>query len=260
MLKQEFIKSIPSFQKVCIVFSQATRMPMIFCHEETMDDFVYIYLEEAMAQTKVQQLNAEREPAFTVTCKEKEVLQFFGELRLIGVNAVCFTDKEGEAVFIQLNEFLRFPDLNSIPEEKRPVENTALQLSMLYFMQEMRRPVAREEKKNLIELEEETSANLAKGKFLIPVKAAEEGDNKGKFAIMQLRNEKDEVFFPVFTDGAELRKFAKNQPCQVMHGSFAMIADVMERGSAIGLVVNPSTVNLILNKNGVASVRKRFLD
>ncbi len=260
MTKQDFIKGIPTIQKISVVFSQVTRMPMVFCHEETMDDYVYIYLEETMAQEKVQALNRDKCPAFPVTCKEKEVLQFFGELRLTGVNAVCMTDTSGEELFIQLNEFLRFPDINSIPEEKRPVENTTLQLSMLYFMQEMRKPAAREEKENLEALEEETSANLAKSILLIPVKAAEEGEQKGKFAVMQLKNEKSETFFPVFTDGAELRKFSKNQPCQVMHGSFRMIADMMEKSSAIGLVVNPSTVNLILTKQGIASVKRRFLD
>ena len=262
MTKQEFIKTIPGIKALGVVFSQATRMPMVFCHEETMDDYIYVYLEAEEAKEKVQALSDAKEPAFVVNCKDKEVLQFFGEPRLTGVNAVCFVTPKaqgGEEFMVQLTEFLRFPDLNSLPEEKRPLENTTLHLSMLYFMQEMRKPVAREEKQNLAELEEETSANLAKGKFLIPVKEAAEGEEQGKRAIMMLKNEKGEVFFPLFTDAAELRKFAKGQDCQVVHGTFAMVADMMKKGDVTGLVVNPASINLILTKPGVASVEKRFL-
>lgn len=262
MTKQDFLKTIPGIQKMGVVFSQATRMPMVFCHEETMDDYIYVFLEAEEARAKIEELNGDKSPAFVVNCKEKEVLQFFAELRLTGVNAICFVTPKaegGETFMVQLTEFLRFPDLNSIPEDKRPVENTTLHLSMLYFMQEIRKPVSKEEKKNLDALEEETSVNLVKGKFLIPVKEAEDGENKGKQAVLMLRNEKEEVFFPLFTDAAELRKFAKGQDCRIVYGTFPMVADMMKKGNATGLVVNPATANMILTKPGVFSVEKRFL-
>ena len=47
-------------------------MPMVFCHEETMDDYIYIFLEAEEATEKAKALNEEKIPAFVVNCKEKE--------------------------------------------------------------------------------------------------------------------------------------------------------------------------------------------
>ncbi len=262
MTKQDFLKRIPGIKKLSVIFAQTTRMPMVFCHEETMDDYVYVYLKEEEALEHIKALGAEKSPAFVVNCKEKEVLPFLAELRLIGVNAVCFVlpeEEDGEKFTVQLTEFLKFPDVNNLPVEKRAVENPSLHLSMLYFMQEIRKPVEKEEKKNLAELEEETSANIARAKFLVPVKEAGEGEDANKRAIMLLKNDKDEVFVPLFTDGAEIRKFLKGQKCPIMACGFAMVADMMKKGNATGVLINPSTANVVLGKMGVAALEKRFL-
>ena len=50
MTGKEFLKSIPALDKISVIFSQTTRMPMVFCHEETADDYVYIYVEEEAAK------------------------------------------------------------------------------------------------------------------------------------------------------------------------------------------------------------------
>lgn len=263
MTKQDFIKTISGLKKFSVVFSQTTRMPMVFCADETADDYIYIYLEEDDAMEKAHALSDDKQPAFVVNCKEKEVLPFLAELRLTGVNAINFVTAKAdgaEEFMVQLTEFLKFPDMSAIPEVKRPVENPTLQLSMLYFMQEVRRPVDRAEKTNLNELEEETSANLAKSRFLIPVQdVAVENEDKSKRAIMLLKNDNGDVFFPLFTDGAELRKFMKEQRLPIIVGDFKAVADLMKKGNATGLVVNPASSNVILNKMGVASIEKRFL-
>ena len=263
MTKQDFLKTIPGCKKISPIFSQATRMPMVFCHEVTMDDYIYIYLDEQEALEKARTLSDDKMPAFVVNCKEKEVLPFLAELRLIGVNAICFVTPKangGEEFLVQLTEFLKFPDFSKLPAEKRPVENPSLQLSMLYFMQEVRRPVEKEAKKNLAELEEETSVNLARARFIIPVQDVQEGDEQGKRAIMLLKNDKGDVFLPLFTDGAEARKFMKGQNCPVVTGAFVMVADMLKKGNATGIVVNAATSNVILSKMGVAALEKRFLE
>ena len=263
MTKQEFIKTISTFKKLCVVFSQATRMPMVFCADDTADDYVYIYLKEEDAMEKARALSGDKQPAFVVNCKENEVLPFLAELRLTGVNAICFvTAKEdgAEKFMIQLGEFLKYPDMSAIPQEKRPVENPTLQLSMLYFMQEVRRPTDKAEKVNLKELEEETSANITRSRFLIPVQDVNvEGEENAKRAIMLLKNDNGDVFFPLFTDGAELRKFMKGQKSPIIVGDFKAVADLLQKGNATGIVVNPASCNVILNKMGVASLIQRFL-
>ena len=190
MTKQDFLKTIPAIKKICPIFSQATRMPMVFCHEETMDDYIYIYLEEQEAAEKAKALNEEKKPSFVVNCKEKEVLPFLAELRFTGVNAVCFVTPKaqgGEEILVQLTEFLKFPEQGSLPADKRPVDNPSLHLSILYFMQEVRRPVTKEVKENLAELEEETSAGIARAKFAIPVNDVADATTESKKGIMLLK-------------------------------------------------------------------------
>lgn len=263
MTKQDFIKTIPGLKKLSVIFAQGTRMPMVFCMDVTMDDYVCVYLDEQDALERARTLSGDKQPAFVVNCKEKEVFPFLAELRLIGVNAIRFVTAKAdgaEEFFVQLTDFLVFPDMNMIPAEKRPIENPTLQLSMLYFMQEVRKPVDRAEKKNLAELEEETSANLVKSRFLIPVQdVKEEGEEQSKRAVMLLKNNNGDVFVPLFTDGAELRKFSKENKTPVSVCEFKMIAELMKNGKATGIVVNPASSNVILNKMGVASLEKRFL-
>lgn len=262
MTKQDFLKTIPGIKSLSVIFAQTTRMPMVFCHEETMDDYIYIYLKEEEAVEKAKALCAEKQPAVAVNCKEKEVLPFLAQLRLMGVNAVNFVlpeDQGGDAFMVQLTEFLQYPDYESMPAEKRPVENASLQLSMLYFMQEVRRPVAMEEKKNLAALEEETSANIVKTGFLVPIKEAEAGEGIDKRAVMMLKNDKEEVFFPLFTDAVQLSKFMRGQKCQVLCLRFEVVAGMLKKGNAAGIAINPATSNVTLTKAGVASLEKRFL-
>lgn len=263
MTGQEFLKSISTLDKISVIFAQTTRMPMVFCHEETADDYVYIFLEEEDAKVQVQRFQEQKRPAFIVNCKQKEILPFLGELRLLGVNALCVAGA-GEAgsagTLIQLTEILRYPDYSSFPAEKRPVENPSLQLSMLYFMQELRRPAEAVDKKNLAELEEETGINIVRGKYLLPVREPAEGEDANKRAVLLIKNEKEEIFIPLFTDGIQLRRFVKAQKGPVMVCGFSTIADMLQRGNASGIMINPSTSGVALSKQGVAALTKRFCE
>ena len=113
----------------------------------------------------------------------------------------------------------------------------------------------------MAELEEEASANLARSKFLIPSQdVKDEKSGQTKRAVMLLKNNKDDVFIPLFTDGAELRKFAKENKIGVLACEFKTVADMLKSGDATGISINPASMNAILNKKGVASLEKRFLE
>lgn len=259
MTKLDLINKIPGFSKITVIFAQTTRMPMVFCDTETMDDYVYVYLEGQAAVEMADKLKAENRPAQAVELKDKEILNFMAELHLLGVNAVRFVTAQedgAQAYLIQLTEFLRTPDLTKLPEEKRPVENPILQLSMLYFLQEARRPIAREEKQGLKELEEESSINLVRGRFLMPVQS--NPDEPDKKVVMLLKGNQEDTFVPLFTDGAEIRRFLKGNKSQVLICNFEMVADMMRDGKAAGAVVNPAGCNLLLNQVSIVALKDRF--
>ena len=58
-------------------------------------------------------------------------------------------------------------DMSKIEPAKRPLLNPTLELSGIYFMQELRRPVEKDQHGNLRELEEELIVNLKKSEYLV---------------------------------------------------------------------------------------------
>ena len=112
-------------------------------------------------------------------------------------------EKEQTTEF-ELTEIVKRPILEKIPEDKRPLENPALQITGTYFMQELRREVPMEEKENIKELEEEMAANLVKSKFMIAVEKPQEGkteeeQKKEALKVFYLKSKEDKFMLPIFT-------------------------------------------------------------
>ena len=71
-------------------------------------------------------------------------------------------------------------------------------------MQELRRPVEKEEHKNLRALEEELIANIKKSQFLVAMERSEEEPKK--INIPYLKNKDGQILQPVFSDIMEFEK------------------------------------------------------
>ena len=93
------------------------------------------------------------------------------------------------------------PDYNKLPEKQRPILNPQLQLSAIYFLQELRKPGVEPDKEALKELEEEMSVNLVKSTYLMPVEVQEEKDAiTGNIRLLYVQNKKgrgSSRFFPI---------------------------------------------------------------
>ena len=87
--------------------------------------------------------------------------------------------------------------------------NPTLELSGIYFMQELRRPVEKEQHGNLRELEEELLVNMRKSQYLVAMEVNEEDPKQ--IRIPYLKNKNEEILQPVFTDVMELEKFTKGR-------------------------------------------------
>ena len=70
----------------------------------------------------------------------------YGLLYAVGVNSLVWNNGS-EEIEVDLDKIVRQPDLSKVEPEKRPLINATLQLSGIYFMQELRRPVKPEEHK-----------------------------------------------------------------------------------------------------------------
>ena len=182
--------------------------------------------------------------------EKKDFPKMYGLLFSVGVNSLVWNNGTEETE-VELTSIVRQPDLSKLEPEKRPLINSTLQLSGIYFMQELRRPVAKEEHGNLRELEEELIANLRKAEFLVAMAPSEE--DPAKVNIPYLKNKEGKILQPVFSDVMEYEKFAKGKKMRIAKLPFAKLPEIMIP-QAEAMVINPLGFNLLLNKEQLKKI------
>lgn len=244
MTKEEVLKSVPKLEQLYVIFSRLTHLPYIECDKETFDDEVFAFTEEDKAIARARELAAENRPSIAIKVDKKNMLRIFSEFYAYGVNAIVLA--AGDDVFhVQLDEIIRRPDLSGIPEAKRPLENPQLQLSMIYYMQEVRRKVENPDRARYKELEEEMLVNVMRSKYLIPFREVEGEDGKKGLQLIFLKINENPMI-PVFSDGAEYNRFRGEQNFKVAVTDFERMAKMKMPEQAKGFIVNPSGVGVPL--------------
>lgn len=165
--------------------------------------------------------------------------------------------KKTKKTEIELVDIVKKPDFSALPKEKQPVFNPQLQLSGIYFMQELRRGVETKEKEGIVQLEEEFAANLVRSRYLVAVQQPKEGEDRNNMQIPYVQNQNGDIFQPVFTDPEEFRKFNKEQKLQAFAVEFTNLEQIMIP-AAKGFVVNPLGFNAIVQKEQLAGLKQRF--
>ena len=119
------------------------------------------------------------------------------------------------------------------------------------------------EKKRLKEMEEEMAVNLLRSRFIVTmdmpaVKGA--GGKKPAWRISLVRNKSGKAYQPVYTDYFEFRKFnEKNRGARIRMKVVGY--DDLEKElakNAEGYVFNPAGFNLILNRDQIGQMKKRY--
>ena len=251
--KIEVLQKLQKMEAFYVLFSRGTNNPFIICDPDTYNDQVWIFEEnkdlEEMAKPLIENKNA----LAAIKVENKSFLHFFTTLISIGVNAVLFVENERKTE-LDLEEIIRKPDYSNLPEKERPLLNPQMQISAIYFMQELRRGVKMEEKPTLKELEEEMAANLVKSKFLLAVEAGQEGE---QMQVPYIKDKEGNVFQPVFTDPGEFSKFNGKKKFRAVMVDFKNMKKVVIP-DAVGIVVNPQGFNLIVRKDKFDSLLQRF--
>lgn len=260
------IKKIQAMKTLFAIYSPLTKMPYIQCDEETFDDQVHLFTELENAKTFCEEKMKEKIPLLIHKLEnEKIILQFYNELYLIGVNAVVYHD-EVNATHMELDKIIKIHDWED--KKQKPVLNPLLQLTAAYFFQEARRPEQPKDdpqrNRLLHELEEEMLVNIGRSTLILPVipKPVKEGEENQppQLGAVVLKNNKNEVFQPVFTDFSEIIKmYPKDiQKFHAMAVPFSKLpAQVLENSQ--GMVLNPAGFNLILNRQLLQLISQRFV-
>ena len=248
--KEEAIKELQTREMVYVAYSQATKLPYVKCDEESYNDQAWIFSTEEQIKEFGKQLLEDKILLMGMRYAKKDYPRLYGTFYAIGINSVVWVDGE-DKIEIDLPDIAKQADLSKLEPAQRPLLNPTLQLSGIYFVQELRRPVEKDQHGNIRELEEELIVNLRKSEFLLAMDV--DPENPKKINIPYLKNKKDEILQPVFTDVMELEKFTKGRKLRIAKVPFNKLPDLMIQ-QAIAYAVNPMGFNLILTKEQMTKI------
>ena len=156
------------------LYSQATKLPYVKCDEETYNDQAWIFSTEEGIKEFGKKMIEDKILLMGMRFSKKDYPRLYGTFYAIGVNTVVWVDGE-DKIEIDLPDVAKQADMSKIEPAKRPLLNPTLELSGIYFMQELRRPVEKDQHGNLRELEEELIVNLKKSEYLVAMNVDPEG-------------------------------------------------------------------------------------
>gem|GEM_PF-170331 len=209
-------------------------------------DNVTIHADEGSVAEKFAQKLAEQQiPVGIAKVDRKSLLLFYTSLYTMGVNAIQVHVGE-EQKMIQLTEFVRRKDPEESKNGKVWVENPELHLTMLYYMQDLRRQPNQEITPELNDLQEEIGAHFTKGRYIVPL--PEEGNG---IPLVKLKS--GDIFQPIFTDVIEFQRFNREKKFRPVVVDALKLAQVLPE-EAKGIVLNPLGVNMPLT---VQKVKKQ---
>lgn len=240
-LKIEILEKLRTSEAVYVLMSGCTRMPYVVCNAETYDDEILLYFTEEDARRDGEMIKKTGDPVQIIRVDQKSFLAFYVGLYPMGVNSILVNRGLADEMLIQLNELVKRPGGDKMPDGKIHIENPELHLTALYFMQEMRKQPKSEMNDTLRELNEEMMTHFQEGQYIV---AAQEG--KGAPILKQ----KDgKVYQPIFTDVVEFRKFQnlnRGITLKTMVIDGAKIPETLSP-EITGVAVNPFGVNLQLD-------------
>lgn len=241
MDKKSILIKLQKQEQIYLILSKCTRLPFVWCDEETYDDEVFIYFEEAKAKEKAEKLTSEGELVVVVPIPNKNFLPFYAGLFPMGINAIVVDGGTDTEIAVQLEELVRKPDDSKLPKGQVRVENPSLHLTGMYFMQELRKQIRTELTEELKEMQQELLSHYSQGTFVIAVKA----DQKG---VVLIKNAQGIPALPIFTDIQEFQKF------QMANAKEKLAPGIVKADKVAGLLppeastvaINPMSTNIPL--------------
>jgi hypothetical protein len=251
MNKEAVIEELRTRDEIYFANAAATNHPFVVCDEESFNDQVWIFPTEDDLKAYFEKYRELKIRLLGKRCEKKNFGNFYRQLRTIGVNSIVWAPGE-DSIEIELDEIAPEPELSAEEAAKKPPINPSLQLSAIYFMQEMRRPITLEEhkKNNMRALEEEMLVNICKSSYFMLLRQDPEDPKKMGPVFIQTKDKK--LFQPLFSDVMELARFGgQKQPnIRVVRIPFVKLKELMH-AQATGVTFNPGGFNLTLTKEQI---------
>ncbi|MDO4479152.1 MAG: SseB family protein [Lachnospiraceae bacterium] len=258
--KRFIIRKMMNLETIYVAKSKVTHEPFVEYSEENLGDQVYFFDTMADAQQFIKIYEARHYPMVVAELKRPQHKVFFTELFLIGVDTIVYHSGNEDYV-LKLEEVAKMEapaDDGKMP----PKKNDVLQLTMIYYLQELRRPGVPQDDpervQKLAELKEEMWVNIGRSRFIIPMipaegAPAENGLKNAKVYLVKTppteKAPQGVTVMPIFSDLWECQKFFGNKkeqiPLAVVPFKSLKSALVHE---AEGFILNPTTKGYLIDK------------
>ena len=266
MVENFLAKKIQNLNELYALFCTATKAPFLICDSETFDDEIFIFSNEDDAKREAEKFGEKKYQIAVIKMPKQQINGFLASLYSYGVNAVVFFTGEEKNV-VPLEQLFKKPDIEKLRNDKLPRINPDLQITALYFLQEVRRKAERtpDENKRVLEMEEEMAVNLFRSRYIVALRNADMNVKSPspnqylKFRVVTIKTKDGDIYMPCFSDISEFSKFnAANN-----NGRYNFMALPYDKlrdfcNDAKGVVVNPNGFNLILNDKSFERLNKLY--
>ena len=254
MDRREVLASIPKAVNLYMIHSDFTRLPFVYCDDESFDDVAFLLDIKENAEKKSKELSENKQKNTVVELNQEGVLRAFTHMLIAGVNAIKY-NYQGEDFIIQLDEIVKLSDFSELPPEQRPVENRTLQLTMLYFSQEIRANLDNPNTPEIHEMEEEMMVNILKARFLVPVRETQvDGETQMQMLMLKIGNGGGSMI-PVFTDNIEFDKMPNDDTVKKTIIDAKNLINFPLPPECEGFLINPMGVSLPLSSSILNNLR-----
>ena len=254
------MKTFQGLPEIHVPFSAATNMPFVTCDQETYNDQIWMFTTNEAVNDFAKKYSEEKIILRDIIVKKEVFGDFFMDLHSMGINEIVFCEKNNIHK-LEFSKFVKIPDFSIMPKNQQPLLNPELQLSTIYFFQEIKRPGVEPDKEKLEPLAEEMYANLAKSHFLLPAMRKETEDKKEALLFPYLTDKNGNKFQPVFSDHPQYMKhIRKNKP---EGNSRVLLVGIEELQKYLlphvqGYLLNPDGYCHVLSKQLLKTISERF--
>lgn len=242
------MRKLQKSENMFVVFAKATNLPYVYCDPDTCNDQIWLFSAENFAKKEAAALAQEKREAVIVKLENKQFLNFYMSLYMMGVNEILI-DRGVNTLAIELEKLVKKPDYSKLEPAKQPTMNPELLLTAVYFAQERNLPDDVRDMGQLRELEEEMIVNLLRGRVMLPIQAPE-GQEEIKPQDMRLpylKMQNGDTYQPVCTDLNEFQKFNREQKFRAITMDCEKLRTLLSK-EAKGILLNPASVRLAIPK------------
>lgn len=247
-VKNIAVDAVEKTEHLFVLYSRATRHPFVRYDKAEGKDRIYLFAEEERAEEEAQNLIRYGYLMQIADIPRQVRRLFFANLHALGVDQIVFRDTASTTTLdlMQIHPL----DLSKIPVQQRPHLNPALQLTSIYFLQEMSRQVeeadlTEDDKIARADLDSEFGHYLGISKYMVPIHVKTlRGDRPGmrisqkNFDPVYVSDTEGKNWVPIFSDVTEFEKFNDEQKFQAVLFDLEQIRQLVQTGMA-GAILNP---------------------